>query len=172
MKIGFGCLSLFMLKKQCCILLITIYLVCIKINTLYVWWCPLSLHKGDPFALFGLSLLASAAVVNYSKWNKNGTCLLADKSLTCPACGVTRVAWSTTKIQLTSGTASLHRHRTAIWGCAVDCCCAMSSRKDIWDLAKQHMAGVYDYNFSWPTKISFLSSVHYTPFTNFNTWIH
>ena len=90
MKIEFGCLSLFMLKKQCCILLITIYLVCIKINTLYVWWCPLSLHKGDPFALFGLSLLASAAVVNYSKWNKNGTCLLADKldmsSVWCHAC--------------------------------------------------------------------------------------
>ena len=153
--------------------------------TLYlVWYVSKSIHyiyddvpshytRGTLLlCLVSLSLLASAAVVNYSKWNKNGTCLLADKSLTCPACGVTRVAWSTTKIQLTSGTASLHRHRTALWGCAADCCCAMSSRKDIWDLAKQHMAGVYDYNFSWPTKISFLSSVHYTPFTNFNTWIH
>ena len=141
------------------------YIICMMMS-------PLTTQGGPFCSVWSLSLLASAAVVNYSKWNKNGTCLLADKSLTCPACGVTRVAWSTTKIQLTSGTASLHRHRTALWGCAADCCCAMSSRKDIWDLAKQHMAGVYDYNFSWPTKISFLSSVHYTPFTNFNTWIH
>ena len=67
---------------------------------------PLTTQGGPFCSVWSLSRLASAAVVNYSKWNKNGTCLLADKSLTCPACGVTRVAWSTTKIQLTSGTAA------------------------------------------------------------------
>ena len=48
-------------------------------------------YKGDPFALVRLSPSASAAAaVNYSKWNKNGTCLLADKldmsSVWCHAC--------------------------------------------------------------------------------------
>ena len=131
----------------------------IKINTLY----DVPLHyKGDPFALVRLSLLELLLLwTTPSGIKMELVCRLT--SLTCPACGVTRVAWSTTKIQLTSGTASLHRHRTAICGCAVDCCCAMSSRKDIWDLAKQHMAGVYDYNFSWPTKISCLCQVSITP---------
>ena len=141
------------------------YIICMMMSPLTT--------QGGPFCSvwsLSLSLLVLLLWTTPSGIKMELVCRLT--SLTCPACGVTRVAWSTTKIQLTSGTASLHRHRTALWGCAVDCCCAMSSRKDIWDLAKQHMAGVYDYNFSWPTKISFLSSVHYTPFTNFNTWIH